>query len=179
MFGLLKVSIHTPRAGRDPHVRATVAAADCFNPHARAGRDIYTPIFPNSVTTFQSTRPARGVTIALGHSFFHREVSIHTPRAGVTPSGMGFSTSPFQFQSTRPARGVTSAWNTWDAIARFQSTRPARGVTTCSSRFVIWDAVSIHTPRAGRDDCSAGTATGVVGVSIHTRPAGRDTVRRP
>ena len=54
------VSIHAPRAGRDPV------------PHAAL----------RPLTRFQSTRPVRGATMTVASGRRARTVSIHAPRAG-------------------------------------------------------------------------------------------------
>ena len=56
------------------------------------------------------------------------------------------------FQSTRPARGATLILDARVAAHVFQSTRPARGATTPPIALPVADSVSIHAPRAGRDE---------------------------
>ena len=128
---------------------------------------------------FQSTRPARGAT-------HHRSRIVHRDA----------------FQSTRPARGATRIALLTSSSTEFQSTRPARGATRQQARRCrIGDDVSIHAPRAGRDDsrpCSIAAHTGGfnpraprgarpskarnarcrAGVSIHAPRAGRDAYVR-
>ena len=58
----LKVSIHAPRAGRDPQ-----------------------SIPPSASPSFQSTRPARGATAGRQLMAQQSDVSIHAPRAGRDP----------------------------------------------------------------------------------------------
>ena len=103
-------------------------------------------------TSFQSTRPARGATVA---------------------QSLLLSVE-LTFQSTRPARGATNL----TTVARsekmdfnpraprgarpvveygkqygfkFQSTRPARGATFRSTQIQMTTSISIHAPREGRD----------------------------
>src|SRR5947209_6152753 len=77
---------------------------------------------------FQSTRPARGATVAVpDKDMRHRCFNPRAPR-GARPYILAMRKFE-EFQSTRPARGATDV--------RGQRHRP--------------DGVSIHAPRAGRD----------------------------
>ena len=58
------------------------------------------------------------------------------------------------FQSTRPVRGATSSSLVSVSIHIFQSTRPVRGATTWHTVFSRFCNISIHAPRAGRDQAS-------------------------
>ena len=101
---LIRVSIHAPRAGRDP-LRAPLGIRSCVSIHApRAGRDVFrvsAALFlkvsihaPRAGrdsrrrcrdvfgSRFQSTRPVRGATAVLGLDNTLHFVSIHAPRAG-------------------------------------------------------------------------------------------------
>ena len=61
---VIEVSIHAPRAGRDP-MRLTVVPADaCFNPRAPRGARLEAIAKATGMFPFQSTRPARGATSA-------------------------------------------------------------------------------------------------------------------
>ena len=78
--------------------------------------------------SFQSTRPVRGATNKLK----------------VVEEGA-------LFQSTRPVRGATGTEVLLDQQQAFQSTRPVRGATSIHELLRIFDNISIHAPRAGRD----------------------------
>ena len=56
------VSIHAPRAGRDPSHRPKPRCGNCFNPRAPCGARLAAPSSTLSTGTFQSTRPVRGAT---------------------------------------------------------------------------------------------------------------------
>src|SRR5215475_3111327 len=73
------------------------------------------------------------------------------------------------FQSTRPVRGATHPSGNGAGALQFQSTRPVRGATPINYAFVRGALVSIHAPRAGRDDCWA-ASTDIPGVFQSTRP---------
>ena len=130
MTDINRISIHSPRTGRDKSEACEMLA----------------------ISIFQSTRPARGETDHRALGGVHRQISIHSPRTGrdsaerrprssphnfnpLAPHGARLLLSRshvmmLKFQSTRPARGETTG-----AAARsvsgntFQSTRPARGET--------------------------------------------------
>ncbi len=152
--GVLKdVSIHAPRAGRDPCVPA--------------------PASP--VIVFQSTRPARGATTLCAPGIaVQRDVSIHAPRAGrddIAALRRGARLLRM-FQSTRPARGATTRHGMRStARSEFQSTRPARGATLACQVDSARHGVSIHAPRAGRD-VSSDLIRAAFDVFQSTRPRG-------
>ncbi len=123
-----KVSIHAPRAGRDPRVDGTADEQTSFNPRAPRGARHYHVTMFNDNAGFQSTRPARGATVRHDGVLQCGVVSIHAPRAG------------------RDLVSVRSA-----SRPPFQSTRPARGATSNIVEPVVGRQVSIHAPRAGRD----------------------------
>ena len=170
----LGVSIHAPRAGRDGRQRSVERASICFNPRAPRGARPDNQHKAAEGGWFQSTRPARGATDRPYGWQAAVRVSIHAPRAGrdsgkaprsltmggfnpraprgARPNTPVHGLTGDMFQSTRPARGATLC----DAEAippnGFQSTRPARGATALEIDVMLCDAVSIHAPRAGRDD---------------------------
>ena len=192
----IKVSIHAPRAGRDPRYR-------------------YKQDLP---CRFQSTRPVRGAPLfspPLSHFF-----GSFNPRApcGARPWDKKRCVRAAEFQSTRPVRGATREVLERTQEKMFQSTRPVRGATPpriptrttrksfnprapcgarqradtegaekfgfnprapCGARLFFFAAfnpgviVSIHAPRAGRDPRpSHGQMRQFV--SIHAPRAGRD-----
>ena len=55
------------------------------------------------------------------------------------------------FQSTRPVRGATYLIQLHLYLPLFQSTRPVRGATTSRDKYQCYPGISIHAPRAGRD----------------------------
>ena len=56
------------------------------------------------------------------------------------------------FQSTRPVRGATTVKAVGGNVNLFQSTRPVRGATENLYDYIQSYAISIHAPRAGRDE---------------------------
>ena len=79
-----QVSIHAPRAGRDPVSPQAPPPSRCFNPRAPCGARPPSVRCLSSPRRFQSTRPVRGATV-------------------LTP----WQTASSAFQSTRPVRGAT------------------------------------------------------------------------
>ena len=126
-----------------------------------------------SSRAFQSTRPVRGATAwdadqRKGTTYFNPRA----PCGARLPCDILAETAAI-FQSTRPVRGATAAPAPLRLLGAFQSTRPVRGATYLlrSTRRKMW--ISIHAPRAGRDD--TGQPQRLPGyISIHAPRAGRD-----
>ena len=212
------VSIHAPRAGRDKNIPIASSVETGFNPRApRGARPSELGRFCE-FGSFQSTRPARGATQLGRFRTRHGDVSIHAPRAGrdaprkracpnrsvsihapragrdERPAGRQLYSNGFNPRAPRGARQGEPD-GTCDG-SLFQSTRPARGATTRRVHLFISCPVSIHAPRAGRDDIpvdvpsapqlfqstrpARGATIGSAGtrltlhVSIHAPRAGRD-----
>ena len=83
---LAVVSIHAPRAGRDPIAGNSVPRRYRFNPRAPCGARLGLLAVAIAAKKFQSTRPVRGAT------------RLNKGGGGV-----------FRFQSTRPVRGATQS----------------------------------------------------------------------
>ncbi len=128
-WGLLRVSIHAPRTGRD-----ALWDPDHRIPHR-----------------FQSTRPERGATVRASSLFSQAVVSIHAPRTGRDLS------RPFKGRlqacfNPRAPNGARLRWViTGTCTWMFQSTRPERGATLNTQKTGKPNMVSIHAPRTGRD----------------------------
>jgi len=146
----------------------------CFNPRAPRGARRGSRFQRLPRRGFQSTRPARGATPGRRSRWRRRTVSIHAPRAGRDLETRIATRKSFAFQSTRPARGATVPLGLLPQVEprfnpraprgarqrgrqvvrvwpKFQSTRPARGATKAVCRGRGRNEVSIHAPRAGRD----------------------------
>ena len=172
----IAVSIHAPRAGRDPTPWRTVAPvlarfnprAPCgarrlharkrlphlarFNPRAPCGARPRAGRFGRESSWFQSTRPVRGATFACGaqverwHGF--------NPRApcGARPTTLRQDCQKTGFNPRAPC-----------------GARPSSGAPLFPG-FIV----SIHAPRAGRDIAGGIEERAGVNVSIHAPRAGRD-----
>ncbi len=145
------VSIHAPRAGRDPPALTLTSPKPGFQSTRPARGATASMVERIILSLFQSTRPARGATVGIGGNCGFIGVSIHAPRAGrdgLFPVSIFFSCCfnpraprgarrgvrlcierARMFQSTRPARGATILLPQWLPEMKFQSTRPARGAT--------------------------------------------------
>jgi len=145
-----KVSIHSPRMGRDGIRGHAAGAAACFNPLSPHGERLSSSIRHSEVLKFQSTLPAWGETVPFFQNLGWTEVSIHSPRMGrdntrkcickyisvsIHSPRMGRDAFPDHlhgvawFQSTLPAWGETLLVKMFRLFARFQSTLPAWGET--------------------------------------------------
>ena len=146
------ISIHAPRAGRDgENIYATILRS--ISIHApRAGRDSIHNVYACADKKFQSTRPVRGAT-ALS-MFTMRPRRDFNPRAPCGARHFHHAQLPFR--------------------NLFQSTRPVRGATRDLRITHIGTDISIHAPRAGRDNSSSHWATASAPISIHAPRAGRD-----
>ena len=124
------ISIHAPRAGRDPSPPPRWRICWHFNPRAPCGARLAMICSLDISREFQSTRPVRGATNET--HCWHFDHAHFNPRA---PCG---------------ARPVTTA--TLAYLLAFQSTRPVRGATVWHSSTGRMSRISIHAPRAGRDE---------------------------
>ena len=176
------VSIHAPRAGRDPLWFLPAALQVPVSIHApRAGRDMSENATGLTSASFNPRAP-RGAR--LNPISLRLSISSFNPRAprGARRFACCAAVSPIRFQSTRPARGATCQLASligaeWVSIhapragrdivdgagvlrgQRFQSTRPARGATYRCMDGAFCHGVSIHAPRAGRDASTGWTCT--------------------
>ena len=109
------------------------------------------------VVKFQSTRPARGATLVSAAALRLSCVSIHAPRAGrdLVIETTQVSPTSFNPRAPRGARLLSLETNLEELL--FQSTRPARGATSQWTTGGIYQRVSIHAPRAGRDPTRPGS----------------------
>ena len=141
----LFISIHTPRVGRDARAASSLSAIIYFNPHAPRGARLISALTSAYRFSFQSTRPAWGATNLIESLCFQIAISIHTPRVGRDVSCSLVPMQVFLFQSTRPA---------WGATKVACEPRPAQ-------------LISIHTPRVGRDASSINMAAAALSFNPH------------
>jgi len=123
-----------------------------FNPRAPRGARLCPGCKDVRDYVFQSTRPARGATLAVLHRHVVGVVSIHAPRAGRDLQAFGVVSVHMRFNPRAPRGARQSPATVVFQAAEFQSTRPARGATAGTERFQPVRFVSIHAPRAGRDN---------------------------
>ena len=193
-----KISIHSPRAGRDcryPNA-PLITQISIHSPHTGRDRLVNAPIVSPSL--FQSTLPAWGETRVDSNGQKRKiRISIHSPRMGRDAVGVVRVDRPLRrFQSTLPAWGETAgsaATGSWRKyfnplsphgerhalldinrrMEQFQSTLPAWGETRQSGHVADRRDISIHSPRMGRDDWRESRRLCPV-ISIHSPRMGRD-----
>ena len=146
------ISIHAPRAGRDLAHRADGGAQKHFNPRAPCGARRRGGRVMANREIFQSTRPVRGATTEEQAKLTAELISIHAPRAGRDRSSPRTCSRARHFNPRAPcgARRPRNVHFRLDNV--FQSTRPVRGATTGDDLSAVVVVISIHAPRAGRDE---------------------------
>ena len=180
------VSIHAPRAGRDRSPACTSFSSALFQStrpvrgatgghglshrpggvsiHApRAGRDCRISNSVHDCTPFQSTRPVRGATSAWPSRPRAQRVSIHAPRAGRDDASRPTRRCARRFNPRAPCGARLSTGHCSPSPPKFQSTRPVRGATPPPPKLQPRRGVSIHAPRAGRDERVQHDATASAG----------------
>ncbi len=123
-----KVSIHAPRAGRDPRSPVRMVDWTRFNPRAPRGARRRSTRFSATLASFNPRAP-RG--------------------ARLFP--FGIIQLVCLFQSTRPARGATVLEKGFQSVIAVSIHAPRAGRDCCDFSEYATAKVSIHAPRAGRD----------------------------
>ena len=126
----MRISIHAPRMGRDIMLLYYLSRRRYFNPRAPHGARLDDRVeMRNSVTGFQSTRPAWGATAVEQH---HERLA--------------------EFQSTRPAWGATARRQGRRNPQAYFNPRAPHGARP-AVLVLLWcfSRISIHAPRMGRD----------------------------
>ena len=154
LWAVAEISIHSPRMGRDAvRVRFTALLWD-FNPLSPHGERLAVGKIAAEEIQFQSTLPAWGETRWVNH---HRRADA--------------------FQSTLPAWGETGCGSGWASPSYFNPLSPHGERRQVCGYHPPRKAISIHSPRMGRDDyCDIGAT--VPYISIHSPRMGRDRNRR-
>ena len=126
---LSKISIHSPRMGRDL---------------------VWCQLM-NTSRLFQSTLPAWGETLNISRLYNSCWISIHSPRMGRDYMGWVKFTNYKNFNPLSPhgERLTSTGWTIKPST--FQSTLPAWGETWQSWISSRLCRISIHSPRMGRD----------------------------
>ena len=124
-----KISIHSPRMGRDHYRRQQTMFLDNFNPLSPHGE-------------------RRGIRRGESH---RRRISIHSPRMGRDRSRCTWRWPPRNFNPLSPHGERRMLSSIVSLPGQFQSTLPAWGETARARAPPCPDAISIHSPRMGRD----------------------------
>ena len=149
----LCISIHPPRVGRDPlaEISRNTWMTD-FNPPSPCGEGLFHTFHVMVIQDFNPPSPCGEGLAQTAHRVFQLVISIHPPRVGRDLGDENNITQNRKFQSTLPVWGGTlrkSAPPTSHGL--FQSTLPVWGGTDNSDRYSLYNPISIHPPRVGRD----------------------------
>ena len=193
----LSISIHSPRAGRDPRSSTESAICSTFQSTRPVRGETFQPQadLQDPAISIHSPRAGRDRHRS-GSTGGRQDISIHSPRAGrdrkiprrnqsacnfnpLAPCGarrapfLTPSASPRHFNPLAPCGARLMEASHKRMNLRFQSTRPVRGETTGLSAYYSQHPISIHSPRAGRDQARAHPGK-LEPISIHSPRAGRD-----
>ena len=193
------VSIHAPRAGRDPCNRCAHVDSPRFNPRAPCGARRWWRGMMCWCRCFNPRAPCGARHSLYGGARPQSDVSIHAPRAGrdLPPSTRRATTSSFNPRAPCGARrgdyansvgcmrvsihapraGRDELWEGKDYIFEVSIHAPRAGRDAKRIDLRMPSGVSIHAPRAGRDRDALITRI-VPCVSIHAPRAGRDSACR-
>ena len=80
------------------------------------------------------------------------EISTHSPRAGRTDSATGINSENANFNSLAPCGANPRPFVNLKIFRKFQLTRPVRGEPQVRALTGLSQAISTHSPRAGRTD---------------------------
>ena len=135
----IKISIHSPLAGRDSGTVGTAMSLERFqSTRPSRGETLYGIVISRS-HQFQSTRPSRGETgLTRRRSSFRNNFNPLAPR-GARPSMKRVIPAASLFQSTRPSRGETPAAHFFPQALRHFNPLAPRGArpTPCSGRWTM------------------------------------------
>ena len=189
-----------PRGARLRSIVYAVRTPSCFNPRARAGRDVTASRRADARRSVSIHAPARGATTSCADEYRSISVSIHAPARGATRRRPDDAVDE-RVSIHAPARGATAvragalpatsrfnpraragrdALNGRDRIesATFQSTRP-RGARPATESLTAQRHASFNPrARAGRDTALAAVASRSTCFNPRAR-AGRDAARGP
>ena len=157
-FAPIKISIHSPRMGRDMADPCLCRASYNFNPLSPHGERPSLQVGRWWSLSFQSTLPAWGETKARGsHAYSHaQKISIHSPRMGRDCRKDCLSRHTRRFQSTLPAWGETVALVFLLAHIAISIHSPRMGRDSRGGEDMMEELISIHSPRMGRDPFPSG-----------------------
>ena len=147
----VRISIHSPHAGRDLRYRggALMAHISIHSPHA--GRDGKTMSLTSPKWYFNPLSPCGERRICRGTDRTGRDFNPLSP-CGERHHASKSACRPVLFQSTLPMRGETGSIVTALTGKSFQSTLPMRGETCRNVSACHCALISIHSPHAGRDE---------------------------
>ena len=167
------ISIHPPRAGRDGQDRVKSSKARYFNPPAPcgAGRDGTRPSGQIGLISIHPPRAGRdlpGLRMA-----YLQPISIHPPRAGRDVALYFFNRPLSYFNPPAPCGAGPRGSARGHSAGDFNPPAPCGAGPVCASLLWRTSSISIHPPRAGRDDEDDDIYSDIF-ISIHPPRAGRD-----
>ena len=124
------VSIHAPALGATARACVASRAVLCFNPRARAGRDLGPAQGAGRVVGVSIHAPARGATSGCCDAQRSILVSIHAPARGATLTAQADG-KRYIVSIHAPARGATFTFIFKRLILLVSIHAPARGATVC------------------------------------------------
>ena len=148
-----EISIHAPRAGRDWRMSVILTAASNFNPRAPCGAR---RCCCSCRTLLQNFNPRAPCGARLQWTYARiATISNFNPRApcGARPHNPALPRQKSRhFNPRAPCGARRSPDNQHFPTYKFQSTRPVRGATLTPLSQIPCCVISIHAPRAGRDE---------------------------
>ena len=154
LSSIKSISIHAPRAGRDPQLRPVEPNNINFNPRAPCGARpfIYVYNYVARPNHFNPRAPCGARPITTFGIALLTNISIHAPRAGRDDEdGVHIQDcNAISIHAPRAGRDGNPDKKS-SSPEGFQSTRPVRGATSSPSLNQVDHGISIHAPRAGRD----------------------------
>ena len=150
-----QISIHSPRMGRDESVFASGIYKFYFNPLSPHGeRRMYDTPTNQPTNNFNPLSPhgeRPGTRMVNGQRRF---ISIHSPRMGRDAHSCTTMESESEFQSTLPAWGETAFGDGCSVLecSDFNPLSPHGERRLAANDVKARKAISIHSPRMGRDE---------------------------
>ena len=170
-----RISILSPRAGRDRQSCKVPDPSTDFNPLAPCGARQTAKVYVVALQTISILSPRAGRDVSCGSQrkqdlYFNPLAPCGARHAVEIENNYGDL-----FQSTRPVRGETDAiCESYERPAVFQSTRPVRGETLPGDLVDPVALISIHSPRAERDT-TAFSVLSSIDLFQSTRPVRGET----
>ena len=144
-----------------------------FNPLSPHGERRGDAVFHAKLDQFQSTLPAWGETGGKPLFLIHNRFQSTLPAWGETLSSLMLATFSKRFQSTLPAWGETQWAHPWAVPSPISIHSPRMGRDNRSAGLGQRLCISIHSPRMGRDSGSPNSRSDI-SISIHSPRMGRD-----
>ena len=151
---VIKISTHTPHAGRDCFNYASILVAKHFNSHAPCGARRSCRRCGLVITQISTHTPHAGRDSARSPvGLARRDFNSHAP-CGARPRGEPIRRICTYFNSHAPCGARLPFFRPPCFDVPFQLTRPMRGATQWFFSSSLIALISTHTPHAGRDaDC--------------------------